>query len=30
MRLEQGYSIIISGPVKTAPALVEGRRLAAR
>ncbi len=30
MRLEQGYSIIISGPVKTAPARVEGRRLAAR
>ena len=29
-RLEQGFSIIISGPVKSAPALVEGRRLAAR
>jgi 4-hydroxy-2-oxoheptanedioate aldolase len=30
MRLEQGYRIIISGPAKTAPTLVEGRRLAVR
>lgn len=30
MRLEQGFSIIMTAPVKSAPGLLEGRRLAAR
>jgi len=30
MRLEQGFSIIISSPVRATPVLAEGRRLAAR
>jgi hypothetical protein len=30
MRLEQGFRIIMTAPVRSTPALVEGRRLAAR
>jgi len=29
MRLEQGFRIIMTGPVRSTPGLVEGRRLAA-
>jgi hypothetical protein len=30
MRLEQGFRIIMTAPVRSTPGLVEGRRLAAR
>ena len=30
MRLEQGFRIIMTAPVKSTPGLVEGRRLASR
>src|SRR5207245_8211282 len=30
MRLEQGFSIIMTAPMRSTPGLVEGRRLAAR